>query len=335
MENKFKRFPKIRQFADVIRHVKQQHDFQGLDEEGKPIYRHVSPYPVLNYSGTVKLHGTNSGVRIVDGQRIPQSRTRDISVGSDNAGFAAFIAGLPDEVWDCFPDDCVMFGEWCGQGIQKGVAINQLPKMWVLFDEYANDLHEETGGLSSEQVEFLNEHQIFFIKQFKQFEVTIDFSRPELAQEKIIEFTKAVGDQCPVGNRFGVEGIGEGIVFRPVFSSYARDSGTWFKSKDPRHSSSRVKTIAAVDVEKMNSVTEFVETTVTQNRLEQGIQVLKESGKQIDRSTTGDYLRWLVTDILDEEAAMLGKSGLCAKDVGKGISNKGREFLFGYIDSNF
>ena len=57
-----KHFEKIGQFRDVIRCVRDQHDFQGLDENGKAIMNHETPYPTITFTGTVKLHGTNSGV---------------------------------------------------------------------------------------------------------------------------------------------------------------------------------------------------------------------------------------------------------------------------------
>ena len=31
-------------------------------------------------------------------------------------------------------DYVTVFGEWCGKGIQKGVAINQLEKMFIIFE---------------------------------------------------------------------------------------------------------------------------------------------------------------------------------------------------------
>jgi len=340
MEDKFKAFPKIGQFAGVVKHIRQQHDFQGLDEDGKAIIQHLTDYPVLKFIGTVKTHGTCSGVRVCNGVRTPESRTRDISINKDNAGFAAFVAGLPDEVWNLLPQDGVIFGEWCGSGIQKGVAICQLPKMWILFDKFVERedasseyVHERIYNLNEDSMKILNEHQVYFVDQFKKFEIEIDFNYPELSSNRLGEMTQSVEDECPVGKAFGVSGIGEGIVYRPADYELSLDSGSWYKVKGEKFAVTKTKTLAPVDVEKMNSVQEFVEATVTQNRLKQGLYALREAGLEVDRKSTGFYLKWIVDDILKEELNLLTTNHLCAKDVGKAISNKARVFWFQQTDA--
>ena len=52
-----KSFTDIGQFREVIRSVKTHHDYHGKDENGEPIYGHLTPYPTLRFRGTVKLHG--------------------------------------------------------------------------------------------------------------------------------------------------------------------------------------------------------------------------------------------------------------------------------------
>jgi len=48
--------------------------------------------------------------------------------------------------------------------------------------------------------------------------------------------------------------------------------------------------------------------------------------------TTGDYLRWVVTDILKEEADTMEASGLTAKDVGGAISKKAKMYWFAKVN---
>jgi hypothetical protein len=173
---------------------------------------------------------------------------------------------------------------------------------------------------------------IYFISQFPSYELEIDFERPEEATEKLQEITLEVEKECPVAKHFGVSGIGEGVVWQ---STEDFSSTFWFKVKGEKHSVTKVKKLASVDVEKLNSVREFVEATVTENRLEQGLSVMKERGLEISRKTTGDYLRWVVSDILEEETDLLTKNGLCAKDVGGEISKKARVFWFEVCDNEF
>jgi len=331
----FIKFPKIRQFRDVIQHVKKQTDFQGLDNDGNTILEHTSAYPTLTFTGSIKLHGTNAGIVIDENNKVHvQSRTREISVLNDNAGFAAFVAGLPQEVIDSFTmRDVAIFGEWCGGNVQKGVAINELPKMFVIF-AIKSLIDNEWLDISkySFPTQLLNSNKVYIINQFPCYSISIDFNNPEIAQEQLAKLTDSVEKECPVGKYFNVSGTGEGIVW---CNAEDTSSEYKFKVKGTKHSSSKVKTLAAVDVEKLNSVREFVETTVTVNRLEQGINELKEQGISIERKNTGTYLRWIVTDILSEELDLLTSNEFCAKDVSGAISNAARFFWFNECDSNY
>ena len=93
----------------------------------------------VRYRGTVKIHGTNAGVVCVPGQPLrPQSRNRELSLENDNMGFAAFVAdhertlrSYAGEVrYVCGLSrrtPIVLYGEWCGPGVQKGVGVSKLP----------------------------------------------------------------------------------------------------------------------------------------------------------------------------------------------------------------
>jgi len=344
------KFPKIRQFRDVIRDVKLSHDFKGKDEEGNPIYSHETPYPTLKFEGTVKLHGTNASV--VYGKSAEdyyfQSRSRIITPDDDNAGFASFMSALPRDVHNCLTNDIsqsscgeiAIYGEWCGGTIQKGVAINGLPKMFVVFcARKVYETGEKGSWLDFSELnlklweERLNPHNIYHINQFKKFSIDIDFDKPELSAEELAKLTNEVGQECPVGKYFGKTGVGEGIVWKCVETDW-NSSKYWFKVKDERHSVSKVKTLAPVDVEKMRNVDEFVENHVTENRLAQGIEALREQGKDIDIKNTGEYIRWVFNDVVSEESVTLETSGLSKKDIGAPISKKAKEYFFNYLSEN-
>lgn len=316
-----KKFPSIEQFRNVIRSVKERHDYKGKDELEQPIYRHDEPYPVLTFTGTVKLHGTNAAVVLYkDGHIEYQSRENVLSLTKDNAGFMLNMSGknlgfLFDGI--DFDDYIAVYGEWCGQGIQKGVAISGLPKMFVVFGCKVDD-----NWIDFER--FDNEQGIYNINQFPTYSIDIDFNQPELAQNKLIEMTIQVEDECPVGKYFGTSGVGEGIVFKCNYN----DQQYTFKSKGEKHQNSRVKTIAAVDVDEINSIKEFVDYVLTESRLQQGIDKLKEAGKAVDQQSTGDYLRWAVGDVLKEENDTIIANQLDVKKVCSAISNKARIWYF-------
>ena len=327
------KFLKIRQFRDLIRTVRERHDFKGLDADENPIFEHTSEYPKLSFTGTVKIHGTNASIVINDDIQF-QSRNRVITINSDNKGFAAFADKTNKKIKlkKYFGDNIVIFGEWCGEGIQKGVAVSKLPRMFVVFELFSIDSSGNTSKkdfnelkLSDSYIKELNDSKIFFIDQFPTFNLEVDFESFETAQDKIIELVDKVENECPVGKFFNVSGVGEGIVWKCV---ERESSEYWMKTKGIKHTVTKTKTIAPCDIEMMNNINEFVDATVTENRLNQGLEFIKEQGLTVDKKNTGVFVKWVINDILDEEADTIKGNNLLPKPLNKFIGNKARVFWF-------
>ncbi len=320
-----KKYPSIEQLRSVVRTVKAQHDYQGKDENGEAIYKHLSNYPTLTFKGTVKLHGTNASIVLYkDGRKDYQSRERVLSLEQDNAGFMMAMMNInTDFLFKGIPfeDYISVYGEWCGGNIQKGVAINGLPKMFVIFGIKVDDQWIELPNNL-----FDNEHAIYNILQFPTYDVDIDFNQPELIQNKLIEDTLSVEEECPVGKHFGVSGIGEGIVYTCV-----SDPNLKFKSKGEKHSVSKVKTLNAVDVEALAGIQEFVDNVVTENRLEQGLGYLSEMQIEISPKNTGEFLRWVVTDVLKEETDTIVANQFDMKKIKGAVVNKARVWFLNKV----
>lgn len=317
------KYPSIEQFRNIIRTVKTNHDYKGKDEQGNPIYLHNSPYPVLTFKGTVKLHGTNAGIiKYKDDSITFQSRERELTLQSDNA---QFMLNMSDKKLSFLFDDIkfenyiAVYGEWCGGSIQKGVALNQLPKMFVIFgikvdDEWINI------------IKYDNSQNIYHIEQFPTYNVEIDFNNPENIQNELIDLTMKVEETCPVCKQLGVIGIGEGIVFTAIEYPDLK-----FKSKGEKHSISKVKVLNSVNEEELSNINEFVDYAVTDNRLNQGLQFLKENNFEIHQKNTGEFLRWIMNDIHKEENDVLVKNQIDFKKAGSKISTKAREFYFNIL----
>lgn len=322
-------FPSINQFRSVVKHVREQACYQGKNERGEAIYNPAPTYPKLTFIGTVKLYGTNAAIVFHPRGDISfQSRERVLSHTADNNGFMAHmeehlssVRGLRDYIAYChditFDDDSqttiVVYGEWCGGNIQKGVAIAGLPKMFVIF---AIKIGENWVKLPL----FLSDHisSIISITNFPYYEITIDFEHPEEAQNRLGELTAAVEACCPVGKALGVEGVGEGIVWCCTTNP---SSELWFKVKGEKHSASKVKVLAAVDLVLVASVDEFVAMTVTEARLEQGLQnLVNEQLKPFAMTSIGDFIRWVHQDVLKEESDTLEASGIDYKKLGSPIA---------------
>lgn len=294
----------------------------------------------ITYTGTVKLHGTNAGVLVYNGKVIPQSRTRKLSLGSDNMGFAAFIEQSKEEFLQWAADirisqnivtdwPIVFFGEWIGPGIQKGVATNLLPsRQFVMFG--AASVVEDRLVFEDVPLPSLPSNNIYNIFEVPTYSVTVDFS-DELSKAKAREYieqvTLEVEEKCPWGVKFGLEGIGEGVVWtQPGPDRYHRA----FKSKGALHRGGpREKKVQGMDIETLRSVHEFVNFACTEARLQQGVEALREAGKPISMDSARDYISWVVEDCLRECKLELDSAGLPDKMVKKALGARAAAFWKG------
>ncbi len=343
---KFVKFPEIEQFRTIIKDVQHSSQYQGKDAEGNPIFDRNAIMPTLTFEGTVKLHGTNGAVccDTSTGEIWAQKRSGICTVEQDNAGFAFFVHSKKEEfkyLFDCLDHAIgataentsghsisVLYGEWCGGNIQKGVAVSQLEKMFVIFDVKIHEVDDSDSIWVPSRLWnqiFDNPNKIYNIYQFPYYTIDIDFNNPQLSQNKLVEITNLVEIQCPVGKFFGVSGIGEGVVWK---HSSAKTGTIRFKVKGTEHSVSKVKTLASVDVEKLASIDKFADYAVTENRLNQGIeQVFISNGLEPDIKKIGDFLRWMMGDIVKEETDVMVENNLEPKTVSKVCSDRARRWF--------
>lgn len=335
-------FPSIEQFRNVIANINRQFNFVGLDVNGDAIYDPSLPKPILEFRGSVKLHGTNAATCFnnIDGLWV-QSRENIITSEKDNAG-CAFSVYSNKEVWisliksladantiDLDKNTISVYFEYAGGNIQKGVAITNLEKSAFIFAD------AKISPFDAEQVAYWiptsvngenlssKENKIYNVNDYETFTIDIDFNMPQLSQNAIIDMTVAVENECPVGKAFGFSGVGEGVVF----ITYLNGVRYSFKSKGMKHSSSKVKVLASVDVDKLNSIKEFVEYAVTESRFNQGLE--KTFGNSpVDVTKMGDLIRWVVADVMKEEMDAMVENKIEPKDVNKYISTKVREMFF-------
>lgn len=338
------KYPSIEQFRTVVSNINRHFNFVGLDENGESIYDSSLPKPVITFKGTVKLHGTNAGVsyNALSGMWA-QSRENIITPEKDNAGFAFFAYSHETELLRLFFDVAAkedidlhkntisIYGEWVGKGIQKGVGITNLPKSFFIFGVKITPHTETEEELRANPAYWVdssylrdNDKGIYNIEDYTTYSIDIDFNMPQLVQNQLSELTIAVEEECPVAKSFGFSGIGEGIVWSAEF----KDIVYRFKVKGERHSSSKVKTLASVDVEKLESIQKFVEYAVTESRFNQAIENVFTNQEPIDTKKLGDVIRWVVNDVIKEEMDTMVENKIEPKDVNKYISAKAREMFF-------
>ena len=347
---KFLEWPSIEQFRHVVKEVRMRAQYVGTDEEGNKIVNRDAKLPKIKFTGTVKIHGTNAGIGYDprSGEIWAQSRSQILGSGNTNFGFWNYVEENKDALKQIFDDQLMyitdsgvlesiyFFGEWCGPNIQKGVAVSYIPnKSFVLFgirvvleDGVVHSLpiqFVEMFFLDYADKGFANAINFYNIFQFGKYEIEIDFENPEAVQNELVRLTEEVEANCPVGKFFGIKEntVGEGIVW----VSESPRTNWVFKVKGDKHTPTKVTKLASVDVEKAKSIEDFVDRTVTENRLRQGLETLRRDGIVTDMKATGDFVKWVSGDILKEESDMLEASGLTMKDVGSLLSNRARKWF--------
>lgn len=327
-------YPSIEQYRNAIHKVTCTARRSGTDANGDPIYDGGKVLPVLTYEGTVKLHGTNAAIckDFHTGEIWFQSRENVITLEKDNAGFVRHfhdkldaINSLANQAIGTSQGAAIIFGEWCGGNIQPNVALAKLSKRFVIFSV---KIGEKDWLGKSDIAKLKNESiGIYNIYDYQIETIEIDFNKPEIAQSKLSELTIKIEESCPVARAHGIEGIGEGIVWKCVTEGWESPE-FYFKVKGMLHSTSKVKTLAAVDVELVASQREFAEKTVTENRCRQGIDKLREVGKKLDRTSLGDFIKWVVADVEKEETDTAAASGIDPKKASGELTKAAKTWFF-------
>ncbi|KAI4264378.1 MAG: hypothetical protein L6R42_000505 [Xanthoria sp. 1 TBL-2021] len=293
---------------------------------------------IIPIVGTVKLHGAHVDWVISrdDSIRVQSRNMLELAVGNDNYGFAAFSNPIRDVIlrlkegivhryMQLNPDRTVdldhpviISGEWCGQSVQKGVAVSQLPRhfviisirindTWVSETEYA-DIHDESNG-------------IYHIGKAGCYRLDLDTEDIDPSEAAIQAIVTDVEKTCPYGLTRNVTGRGEGIVWKAC--NHMDTPEMWFKYKGDStavsHNWKHVKgsgTVkgtenagAADDREREYN---FARSVVTERRLEQGLEYLAETGTA-RKGGLGEFLGWVTNDVLVEE-----KKEMTEMNIGRG-----------------
>ena len=253
-------------FIDLLYRLKKSYG----DDQSKP-------HRLLTLTGSVKLHGTNMSFYCYKNDKgeyiiTCQSRNNIIIAGSnpkDNYGYAHYIKDnysiyvqlsiLLAEKYDIDLqfNKIIIYGEFCGKGIQTKVALAQMPRQFVMFAVCVINIESNiTSWLNINKVYTTEENKCIFshfvnsqlskikdnplfynIFDFNTYEITIDtaqITNPEYIDgltRKCTEYVDKIEKECPFSNAFGIKGIGEGVVFEHIENGYRRI----FKCKGTEH----------------------------------------------------------------------------------------------------
>ena len=295
---------------------------ESLANVSKTVGRYFLP-PKVQYIAKIKLHGTNAAITINEnGDVFAQSRSRVITLGDDNAGFAAYVETVK-HVWKNPTKDQVItyHGEWAGKGIQQKDAVTQLGRKYffifavqigntMIVDPQAIEALLPTDCIETDNVIVLPSYGTY----------SVDFSsRDSLSffADKLNEEVEKIAEVDPfISDLFGVEGPGEGLVLAPhkpdgvdreTYSAYV------FKAKTEAHRVKKSDKAVKISAETPDDILAFVEMFVTGARCEQGLMEVCEGIPDI--RMTSKFLAWVGGDVKKESTLELESMGLEWKNV--------------------
>ena len=303
---------------------------------------------IIEFTGTIKLHGTNCGVCYSNKTGMYyQSRNNIINLTYDNQGFVMFIEKNKKIFEDFFKIlakkynidldiyTLSIYGEWCGDRIQKGVALMKLPKCFCIFDCKVSNQNDKDFVSYWLDISFKEDdkcviasssEKIYNIFDFETFKITINIDNYGDSQEELTKLTEYVEKCCPFAKKLGVNGTGEGIVWRHWYGNNQR----WiFKTKGEEHKVSKESVLIPIDTEKIENIKQFVDNTCTINRFEQALDYIykinpdspfyQQTPKMKD---VQQVINWIRDDILKEEKDTILENNIVTRDLIPYISKK-------------
>lgn len=327
------KYPHIERFENIKKYIEEKCNYDKV------------PLPVLKFTGTIKLHGANGGIVVSYKNREYtyelQSRNRTLEQTDMNSmGFTEW--GYQESVKEFFINNfkkiipnpkenntVVYFGEWCGIGIQKGMAISNLPKFFAPFSLMINDKFYDSNDLTLLDSLYSYESRIFPIPFAGYYEVIIDFNDKQSikdAMSAINFWLEKIEKQCPFGTWQNAEGPGEGIVFKADWN----DEQLMFKCKVEKFDVIKKGKLkeAIKDEGKEKRIDIFIESVLTEERLLQGLSYIQELNLPVDKTSIGTFNKWINDDVKRECLLELNKLNLEWQDVRKKTNKETVEWFY-------
>lgn len=289
----------------------------------------------LRFYGTVKIHGTNTAVVEQNGSLYGQGHSRVLTPEQDPFGFSAWYTArqaafrqimetVRQEYKVSAENPIVLYGEFAGPKIQKGVAISHLKdrgffifacriNQFISGKDYWPDLRVLKNRIENRA------QGIYNLSCFPTYELDITLS-PEglrVAQVQLESLAGEVERKCPVAEALGLTTedmtAGEGIVFSSPNYSLRTESnlgdldtlkgiqiGSWlsnaFKIKGPKFSEN--KTVQKMSTS-VDAKLEWTQEVVTPGRMMNVFSHMRET-KTLTKADLNPFVVNLVDDILQD-----------------------------------
>lgn len=300
-----KSFSSINQFRHVIKNLKHM----GLDN--------------IKFQGSTKLHGTNLAISLQDGLVI---HTRSGELQDNHFGCIEFVKENEQILTEVLlqikgSDERIpmLHGELVGKGINKGAGICTIEgRYFVMFNTSLNsDVREYLNTIPNTNDKLIN------VEDAGIFICTISMNNIQETKEYLETLTLQVEQECPFTKQvFGISGIGEGIVWKPMDSELAKNTNLWFKTKGEKHSNNanNHKPKIILSSEELETIDDLVITLLPDWRLEQFLP------DELSDENYHGYLKDIFIDINKEESDLLDLDKPVRKELNRKLSQRIRSF---------
>lgn len=313
----FLRWPSINHLANVRKSLMKLAELHP-----DRAYRHP-----VTYRAKIKLHGTNAAVRHEpDGRIVAQSRSKDLAVGDDNMGFAAWVAANEGAWREALKPGHCAFGEWFGKGVNKGAAACQVEGKHFAVFALATDVDTlvvDPWDIAVLSGKFPPGTRVlpWHVDDLDPWTVQIDWADPAQGARAIATLVERVERKDPwVWRNFGVAGTGEGVVLYPVDTTAVEAlSLLMIKAKGDDHKVKATKEKVAVDPEVAASYEAFAAMFATPARLAQCESELGIAEPMLIH--TKNVMTWMMSDIKKESQDEQDVAGFKWADVQRTVAD--------------
>ena len=313
----------------------------------------------ITYRPKSKLHGTCAGISVHPSAGFAaQGRNRNMTLRKSSwdahhethHGFTEYVEKwvapfgiVPDHV-SRHNQRMVIHGEWCGRGIMKGTAANQINGH--MFACFAVEIVDDEGVRNFFTEPFMVRALLgrpwletmgpdgkdqFEIIPWATDEITVDLESQESIDEflaSVAAVTSECADRDPwLCDRFDVEGVGEGCVWYPQRATMSDGSLTlgtehmdlMFKAKTEKFALKKNRTKAPVDEDRAARMITFADCLCGPGRIQQALDEVFGDGV-VDRKKIGEFVGWLCRDVAKECCDEIDESEFTDKEVNKAVA---------------
>jgi len=260
--------------------------------------------------------------------------------------FPSLSSSSPTKTFLSSPKKILIYGEFCGPKVQKGVACASTKERFfaifsVLIDTVLIVEPNEIRNWMTRNGSVALPPLIYILPWHTDTVFNFNFLDTQQMEKELVNVNRMVNEvekEDPwIFKNFGVKGSGEGVVMYPINLLEKQDdfhvvqndifSGFVFKAKGAEHRVVATKKAAQVHPETAESEPQYCKLMMTEARCQQGA---KEVGGY-EMKLISKFVRWLVDDVKKEGQVELEASGLQWKSIEKEVKKKASEWYISEI----